>query len=55
MKKWETASMIILLALIIMCAVIGIKDSIEEQRAWEKQQAIAHSCYDLPVYYKGAD
>ena len=53
MKRWEWASMLLLAVLIIVCAVIGISDSIAEQREWDRQQAIAHSCEDLPVYYGG--
>lgn len=53
MKKWELASIILLTALILICTVIGICDSIAEQREYDRQQAIAHSCEELPMYYGG--
>ena len=53
MKRWEWASIILLTALILICAVIGIGDSIVEQREWDRQQAVAHSCEDRPMYYGG--
>lgn len=53
MKRWEWLSMFLLAALIIICTVIGISDSIAEQREFDRQQAVAHSCDDRPMYYGG--
>ena len=53
MKRWEWASIILLTALILICTVIGICDSIAEQKEWDRQQAVAHSSEDRPMYYGG--
>ena len=53
MKRWEWVSMLLLAALIIICTVIGISDSIAQQKEWNRQQAIAHVADERPVYYGG--
>ena len=49
--KLKTMAILLCVVVYIVVIVIGWRQSIEDDRAWKAEQAVAHSYSERPVYY----